>query len=324
MRRLSDSDIVSLLNSYSRIGAAQTARDFKIEYSRCKKIIVDSGKWKPPFNASKHHEFHRELPKGRKFIRMYMESYGDGTILKLSKEFGISPALVQRIRKKLNLPHLHSKEHPGKRKFYKRIRKLYCAKNRSTIQIAKILRISSQRVNQILREQNIALRPQYCVNPLYYKTRSPIGHSRLLELIRKHYLDDKWNIRKVAQELHIDQCAVSTKLKAMGIPIRKNRMLMQMKGICIWCNETISNLYISVGEKRQKFCNSKCKNKCKDLRRGPERSPDRFRSLALEFRGSISNLGLKPTVYRLVQSIRKDSCIEKGIYEHQNLQTIPT
>ena len=219
MNHLSQEQIDGLLNLYDKIGAVQTAKQFHISYERCKKIIHDSGQSKIPKNSRKSHEFMQHLEKGRKFIRIYMNGYGDGLIKKLAKEFKISDATVQRIRKELKLPLIHSELHPGRKKFYRRVKKLYLWKERSTNGIAKMTRMSSQRINQILKSMNVKLRPQHVTNCLYFKTRSKLKHSELLKRIREFYEDDKMPISKIAKKLGIDQGTVSHKLKAMGIEI---------------------------------------------------------------------------------------------------------
>ena len=208
-----------ILELYEEYGIAETARRLHIQYERCKKVVVDAGEWKTPRNSRKAHEFLPDLEKGRKFIRIYMNGYGDGLIKKLAKEFKISEATVQRIRRELKLPLIHSEEHPGRKKFYRRVKKIYLWKERSTNGIAKMTRMSSQRINQILKSMNVKLRPQHVTNCLYFKTRSKLKHSELLKRIREFYEDEKMNISKIAKKLGIDQGTVSHKLKAMGIGI---------------------------------------------------------------------------------------------------------
>jgi len=92
---------------------------------------------------------------------------------------------------------------------------------------------------------------------------------------------------------------------------------------CVWCGKEFT-CYISKGPKRQIFCDNKCKNKCKDLRRcltprmikGKFRLPyeNRFKKLALEFTGSISNLGLPDNVKAKVIVWREE---ENGIQRHK-------
>ena len=146
MKLIDDNLKKEILELYDLYGAAETARRLHMQYERCKKVIVESESWKAPKNARKSHEFMPHLEKGRKFIRIYMNSYGDGLIKKLAKEFGISDCTVQRIRKELNLPLIHSEEHPGRKKFYRRVKKLYLWKERSTNGIAEITRMSSKKM----------------------------------------------------------------------------------------------------------------------------------------------------------------------------------
>ena len=213
-------DIAAL---YSKHGAAQTAKLLQISYRRCKNAITASGAWKEPRNRKIRHEFHPELPKGRRFISIYMKGYGDGLIQKICREFSMAPATAMRLRNLLKLPLIHSNEHPGRKRLYRRIKKLYVWKERSTEQIARIVHLSSQRVNQILREQNVDLRPQHVTNCLYFKTRARMPHNELLKRIKTMWEEEK-TIKFISRKLGIDQSAVSNKLKAMGydIVIRKD------------------------------------------------------------------------------------------------------
>lgn len=348
MKKLDEEDIKKILNLYKKHGAAITAKLMHIEYSRCKRIITEAGAWEDKFNKKIYHEFHPDLPKGRKFKLIYLKGYGDGLIKKLAREFNISIATAQRIRNDLELPFVHSKDHPGRKKFYKRVKKLYLKKERSTCQIAKIMHLSSQRINQILVEQGINLREQYVTKCLYYKTKSEMPIGKIIKEIKRMYEDEKMPISHIAKELGIDQGTVSNKLKAMGIEIVSRRYIKEqiviipkfnIKGIylgtskpysiipvperfieldmpatfnknpggnCVWCGRHIEHLYIAKGPKKQKFCKHRCKNKCKDLRRGPGRSLNRFRKLALEFKGNIGLLGLKPEIKNMVVSIRNE------------------
>jgi len=108
--------------------------------------------------AAKHTRFTKFTKEGREFIRLWSAANSDGIQNKLAERFGISVPVVYRVRKKLGLPDLHDyKNHSGKRKLYKRIRRLYVNKERSTIQIARLVRMCSQRVNLILREMGVDL-----------------------------------------------------------------------------------------------------------------------------------------------------------------------
>jgi hypothetical protein len=106
---------------------------------------------------------------------MWNSADRDGIQKKLAQHFGISITLVYRIRKKLNLPDLHNaKNHPGKRLLFKRITYLYLTKERSSVQIAKILNMCCENVRNILKQMNIEIRPSHCTNPAYFQTKSSI------------------------------------------------------------------------------------------------------------------------------------------------------
>ncbi|GEM_PF-2207748 len=241
-----------ILGLYEEYGVAETAKKLHMQYERCKKVIVDAEKWKPPRNSRKSHEFMPHLEKGRKFIRIYMNGYGDGLIKKLAKEFNISDCTVQRIRKELELPLIHSEKHPGRKKFYRRVKKLYLWKERSTNDIARITHMSSQRINQILREMNVKLRPQYVTNCLYFKTKSKLKHAELLKKIRDLYEDDKMPISIIAKKLGIDQGTVSHKLKAMGIEIVMRKYCKEQ--IVVAPNLNIKGIYQGTSEPFSVIC----------------------------------------------------------------------
>jgi len=241
-----------ILELYGEYGIAETTKKLHIQYERCKKVIVDEGEWKTPRNSRKSHEFMPHLEKGRKFIRIYMNGYGDGLIKKLAKEFNISDCTVQRIRKELKLPLIHSEEHPGRKKFYRRVKKFYLWKERSTNDIARITHMSSQRINQILREMNVKLRPQHVTNCLYFKTKSKLKHTELLKKIREFYEDEKMPISKIAKKLCIDQGTVSHKLKAMGIEIVMRKYCKEQ--IVVVPNLNIKGIYEGTSESFTVIC----------------------------------------------------------------------
>jgi len=250
-------------------------------------------------------EFHKELPKGKKFIKMWNNAYRDGIQQKIAKEFNISVPTVYRLTKKLGLKGLHDPEHPGQKKFLRRIKKMYLWEGKSTLWIAKVFRMCSQNINIKLKSMGIKMNPQHCVNPTWFKTRSGITPRQLLDKIKKMYVDEHLTAAQIARELKIDQGTVSTKLKGMGIPIVSRRefneqiivvpnlnikgiyletsepfsvicqsahtciverITAQNKGICQWCKKEFPK-YISTGPRMQKSCSTQCKNKIKDYRR---------------------------------------------------------
>ena len=239
---------------------------------------------------------------------MWNSADRDGIQKKLAQHFGISITLVYRIRKKLNLPDLHdAKNHPGKRLLFKRITYLYLTKERSSVQIAKILNMCCENVRNILKQMNIEIRPSHCTNPAYFQTKSSITPHKLLQKIKKLYVDERLPASHIAKRLGIDQGTVRTKLKAMKIKIEVRKVVKEqiiiasnfnIKGIYLGTSEPFSvmhisqktvthkgrslnkrkkancqwcnNLfpqYIDKGPRTQLYCNSKCKNKAKDYRR---------------------------------------------------------
>ena len=72
-----------------------------------------------------HQEFEEHSEKGIRFIELWNKQDRDGAHKVIAETFQISIPTVYRIRKKLELKHIHSKEHPGRKKLYKRIKRLY-------------------------------------------------------------------------------------------------------------------------------------------------------------------------------------------------------
>ena len=294
---------------YPAHGLSATAKLLHVEYGRLKSFIAERGKIATYKNKVKHIYFEDFFPEGRKFKRIYLDSYGDGTLRKLSNEFDMSVSLVGRVRDKFKLPLLHKEDHPGRKKFYKRVKKMYF-KGLSTLRIAKITHFSSQRINQILRQQNVELGPQHVTNALYFKTRSKISPSMLIKEIKRLYLDKQLTIAKVAKKLRIDQGTVSNKLKAMGIEIRlNNHRAVKSKRLCFWCGKPLEYVWIRNGPKAQKFHKGKCKNEIKDIKRCDNFRIGRFIRLSKEFRKiwkdraerQLINLGVKISIRRKIQ-----------------------
>lgn len=219
--------------------------------------------------SSKHHLFTPYTPEGKQFIEMYNSADKVGIQKRLSQHFSISIPTVYRIRKNLKLPDFHDKKnHPGKINLMKRIRKLYINKERSTIQIGQILRISSEKVRYMLLKMRVTLRPSHVTNPSYYKTRqTKFTPYQLLQQIRNLYLYEHLPILHISNRLGISEESVRTKLKAMKIhKPRKLDYSTLTKANCQWCN-TLFPQYISKGPKTQRYCSPRCSNKAKDYRR---------------------------------------------------------
>ena len=239
---------------------------------------------------------------------MWNSSYRDGIQIKIAEHFGISIPTVYRVRKQLGLANLHDvKNHPGKKRFFKRVKRLYLVKERSTIQIARICRMSDENIRKILIKQGVELRPQYIMNPAYYPTNSHLTAHQLLKEIKRLYVEEKLPATHIAKQLGIDQGTVRTKLKAMGIPIEVRKVIKEqivvapnrnIKGIYLGTSEpfmvicipartvihkgrglekrskahcqwcnTKFTRYIDKGTRAQLYCDSPCRNKAKDYRR---------------------------------------------------------
>jgi hypothetical protein len=219
--------------------------------------------------AAKHKEFDQFSPKGKEFTKIWNNAYRNGIQQKLAAHFGMSTYTVYRIRKKLGLAHLHDlKNHPGKKKFYKRVKKLYLIKDRSTLQIAKIVRMSDQQINNILKEQNVTLRPQYITDPRYQPTTSHLSPHQFLKEIKRLYEDEKLSATAIAKKLGVDPRTVCKRLKAINIELRQHHNKVMPGGYrCQWCAQVMEKVYHNAGPRKQLYCSSTCGNKAKDYRR---------------------------------------------------------
>ena len=209
------------------------------------------------------------MPKGKDFIKLWNNSYKDGALKDIANHFKISTCTADKIRRKLKLPLLHDwKNHPGKRAFFKRIRKLYVSEERSTEEIARIVGMHSQNINQILRKINVELRPRHITNNLRIPTsNTDMTHNKLLQSIKRMYVDEKITAENIAKSLGIDPATVRTKLKGMKIPIRHNQTMVKGGYPCRWCNIVMKEVYHNHGPRKQIYCCSSCANKAKDYRR---------------------------------------------------------
>jgi len=248
---------------------------------------------------------------------------------------------------------LHNPKHPGRIAIMKRIKRLYARDGRSTIQIGKILKpnLSSQGVNNYLKEMGVKLGPQHCTNVKYFKTRSGITPTQLLEKIKYLYEDKELNCKTIAKRLHIGQGTVSNKLKAMNIKVVRRwrtterfSILPNLNIIAIYKGlqepyksyhvptasgvvevkpnprgrkvkcywcGKLYNRYI-LGPRKQKYCCSSCKNRAKDLRRMlKDKTPSEVR-----LNKFISNLKTTwgaqfPQAYKKILKVK--NVFEKGI-----------
>ncbi|MFC1591639.1 hypothetical protein ACFL43_03845 [Thermodesulfobacteriota bacterium] len=260
---------------------------------------------KLPVSKKRFTEFSTE---GKEFIKMWNSADRDGIQKKLADHFNISAALVYRIRIRLGLPALHDvKNHPGKKLLYKRIKKMYLKRELSTSYIGRVVNMCDQRVNLILKEQNVELRPQHITNVAYIKTSSHLTPTKLLMELKRLYCDENLPAIQIAKRLGIDQGTVRAKLKAIGIHVEHRKILKNqivvapnynIKGIYLGTSEPFSVIcyngctvnhkgrsmekrskalcqwcktefpqYIDNGPRTQLYCCSRCKNRAKDFRR---------------------------------------------------------
>jgi len=205
--------------------------------------------------------------EGKKFIKLWNKADRDGIQKKIVKELNISISMVYKIRKKLNLPDLHSKHHPGRRKLIKRIIKHYW-NGKSTRVISKIYDMSQENIRIILINNNVDMKPRYSINPLYFSFKNKsMTHNKTLKMIKRLYVDEKMSAADIAKKLNLDQGAVSKKLKAMNIVLRQNHRNVKGGYPCQWCGKIMDKVWQNKGPRKQKFCCGSCKNRAKDYRR---------------------------------------------------------
>ena len=322
-KEISDELKKRILELYPELGMKKTADEVHLEYFRTKQVVVEARIWKEARNALKpitkelrgfsgmdYKEILRDAPINsiiKEFIKDMCKIYRNRSYDKIAAKYKMSRAVVERIRKKIKIPMMADDEHPGRQLIKKRIRRMYLGEQKSTLYIGKALRTSSQFVQNMLHEMNITMNPAHCVNPVYFDTRSELSPSQLIKEIKRLYEDEKKPLIEIAKILGIWKGTVSSKLKALGIPIVTRRKLKE--GFTIKPGYNIIGIYkdtsepyvlwyfsgadyvflgprtpkgkkgnclwcnlpfisnISRGPRAQKFCNPKCKNKCKDLRR---------------------------------------------------------
>lgn len=218
------------------------------------------------------------------FTKLWNKSYKDGALKAIAAHFGISTCKADRIRRNLNLPFLHDwKNHPGRKAFIKRIKRLYWDDERSTIEIGKIVGMSGQNINHILKKQGVTLRPQHVSSNLRLPTSNmDMTHVQLLKKIREMYVWDKCSAQEIARELKIDPATVRTKLKGMDIKLRHNQRTFKGGYPCQWCAKIMPEVAHNHGPRKQLYCDSTCKNRTKDYRRmkrGIRVSPTRLQAM---------------------------------------------
>ena len=215
----------------------------------------------------KYKQFLEGMPRAEEFKKLWLEQHGDGAQNVIAKHFDLSIPLVYRIRVMLKLPHLHSEEHPGRREFRKRVKRLYY-EHKSTERVGKIVGMSSQRVNQILREERVSLFPQHVSNILSYPPTNGMSQVQFNKACKRMYAEGM-TINQIAADLEVDTSSVSKRLKAMGIELRQNHKHVQVPGgyPCLWCKKIMEQVWITKGPRKQRYCGSSCKNKGKDLRK---------------------------------------------------------
>jgi transposase len=152
---------------------------------------------------------------GEEFKQAWLSSHGDGAQVKIAQEFGVSIPTVYRMRKDLELPDLHSKEHPGRRDFHKRVIELYRRWGSSTrVARAPGINLSGQRVIQILKEHRVTLSEQHIANPLLYSPMNGMTPNKFNETVKRLYQDGV-TAKQIAEQLGVDQGTVSKRLKHM-------------------------------------------------------------------------------------------------------------
>lgn len=212
--------------------------------------------------------FEKYSQAGRRFILLWNAADRRGIQTKLAAEFNISIAVVYRVRKKLGLPDLHSAIHPGTRKLVRKIIKMYFRHERSTLSIAKSVRMCPENVRRILKSRNVPMHPKHVTNPLYipFKNNHSRGHITLVKKIKSEYEMGE-TIAELARRYGFDQGAISKKLKMLHVDIRQNHGLLPGGYPCLWCGNIMEKVWQNRGPRKQKYCDGKCKNKAKDFRR---------------------------------------------------------
>jgi hypothetical protein len=189
-----------------------------------------------------------------------------GYYKKVMKKFGLTWGSVLYIKKTLHLRDVGVTK--IRRDIEAKICRLYVDRNLSSEQVGKRVRMCSELVRIILAKHKIPMKPAHVTNAMYFKTRSGIKPEKLLREIKRLYLVEKLTVVKTAEALGVDAGTITSKLRAMKIPIRSNNhQLMEAGYPCQWCGKMMEKVWQNKGPRKQLYCNNKCKNKAKDLRR---------------------------------------------------------
>ena len=220
-------------------------------------------------NRVVHTQYTKDTEKGREFIALWNKGNRKGYMKVMAKHFGISIPTIYRIRVKLGLPDLCSKEHIGRAELIRKIKKAYF-KGYTSYYMESNMRLAgfgSENIRKILISEGVKMKPQYCTNAMYYKTRSGIPPNKLIKEIKRKYLEEHMTLRDIATDLKVDAGTISTKLKAMGIQVEHKKPKCKGGYPCNWCNKIMVEVYQNKGLRKQKYCDNSCKNKAKDFRR---------------------------------------------------------
>jgi DNA-binding CsgD family transcriptional regulator len=128
--------------------------------------------------------------------------------------------------------------------------------------------MNPENVRKLLKAMNVELRPAHIADNRYTKTSSNLTPHQLLQEIKELYIYKKMSGKQIAEKLGIDQGTVTTKLRALGIPIRHNTHKYVKGGYrCQWCGEIMETVYHIDGKRKQLYCTTRCRNKAKGYRR---------------------------------------------------------
>jgi len=216
--------------------------------------------------ASIHKEFEEQSELGLKFIELWNKQDRDGAQNVMADKFKISIPSVYRIRKKLGLELLHSPEHPGKKKLFKRIKRLYY-KMESTAAVARAVGMSSQGVNQILVKQGVEIGQPWIKNILLAPPHNGMTITRFNAALKDMAENQGMNAAQIAKALKADHNSVCRKLTAMGILLNQNHRMADGNYPCEWCGKIMHKVWIVKGKRKQRYCCGPCKSKTKDYRR---------------------------------------------------------
>lgn len=198
-----------------------------------------------------------------------------GQIRQLVRKSKFDFNVFYRTKKKYKIPNFEFTE--NRQGIESKVIELYIINKLSTSQIAKEINFCDQSVNNILRKNNIEIRPNSYTNLERYPTKQNYSFEELFHLLYLKYYLQKKTIKQIAKELKIDQGTVSKRLKFYGFEIKLAKPMSGERRKCLWCKSEFE-AYISTGIRSQKFCSNSCKNKAKDLRRN-KGTPQRIDSM---------------------------------------------